>query len=178
MQQIVTIESQEVPRIPMGVPDIVLLYRTLGADGGLPSGYEKEFSTLGPVLESAAQRQDRRIRELSKMESSILLKQHKAQEEKRAKNAKTLADQFLLTAVMPPRRYRSRLQRSLYAGPTARKDAAERERARWVEVLGAMLDPTPTPMGKILGDKPGGLQLLGSGRRASTLRSRVRAVRR
>ena len=33
-------------------------------------------------------------------------------------------------------------------------------------------------MGKILGDKPGSLQLLGGGRRASTLRSRVRAVRR
>ena len=60
----------------MGKPDIVLLYRTLVADGGLPSGYEKEFSTLGPVLESAAQRQDR-IRELSNMEASIFLKQRR-----------------------------------------------------------------------------------------------------
>ena len=41
-----------------------------------------------------------------------------------------------------------------------------------------MLVHTPTPMGKILGDEPGSLQLLGAGRRASTLRSRVRAVRR
>ena len=33
-------------------------------------------------------------------------------------------------------------------------------------------------MGRILGERPGSIQLLGAGRRASTLRSRVRAVRR
>ena len=111
------------------------------------------------------------------MEASILLKQHKAQEEKRAKDAKTSADQFLLAAEMPPRKYKSRLQRSLHAGPTARKDAEEKG-VRWVEVLGALLVHTPTPMGRILGDKPRSLQLLGAGRRTSTLHSRVRAVRR
>ena len=165
---------QEVQRIPMGVPDIVLLYRTLVANGNLPSEYEKEFSTLGPVLESAAQRQDRRLRELSNMEASIFLTQYEARE----KEEKTPADQFLLAAEMQPRRYMSRLQRSLHAGPTARKDAEEKEKARWVEVLGAMLVHTPAPMGKMLGDKPGTLQLMGAGRLASTLRSRVRAVRR
>ena len=73
---------------------------------------------------------------------------------------------------------KSRLQRSPYTGPTARKDAEEKERTRRVEVLGAMLVHTPTPMGKILKDKPGSIQLSVAGRRASTLRSRVRAVRR
>ena len=61
---------------------------------------------------------------------------------------------------------------------TARKDAEEKERARWVEILGSMLVYTPTPMGRILGERPGSIQLLGAGRRASTLRSRVRSVRR
>ena len=117
----------------VALPDIVVLHRTLLADGGLPSGYEKEFSAPGPVLETAAQHRDRRLRELSNMEASILLKQYKAQEEKRAKDAKTSADQFPLPAEMQPRRYMSRLQRGLYAG---------------------------------------------AGRRASTLRSRVRALRR
>ena len=88
----------------MGVPDVALLYRTLVADGGLPPGYEKEFSTLGLALESAAQREDRMLHELSTMEASILLKQYKAQEEKRAKDAKTSADHFLLAADMQPRR--------------------------------------------------------------------------
>ena len=72
----------------------------------------------------------------------------------------------------------SRLQRTLYAGPTAQKDAEEKERARWVEILSSMLVHTPAPMGRILGERRGSLQLLGAGWRASTLRSRVRAVRR
>ena len=147
--EIVMSAFQEVQRIPMGaLPDIVVLHRTLVADGGLPSGYEKEFSTFGPVLETAAQRQDRRFCELSNMEASILLKQYKAQGEMRAKDAKTSADQFLPAAEMPPRRYMSRLQRSLYAGPTAWKGAEGKERARpcwfthllpWEKCLGTSL---------------------------------------
>ena len=87
------------------LPDIVLLYRTLVADGGLPPGFEAEFSTLGPILESAVQRQGRRIRELSNMEATVLLRQQKALGEKNAKEVKTSADQFLRAAEMPPRRY-------------------------------------------------------------------------
>ena len=87
---------------------------------------------------------------LATWRASILLKEYVAQEEKRVKEAKTSADQFLLASDMQPRRYMSRLQRSLYAGTTARKDAEEKERALWVEVLGAMLVPTPAPKGKIL----------------------------
>ena len=41
-----------------------------------------------------------------------------------------------------------------------------------------MLARTPTPMGLMLTDRPGSIRLLGAGRRASTLCSRVRAVRR
>ena len=48
--EIVMSAFQEVKRIPTGVPDIALFFRTLGADGGRPPGHEKEFSTLGPVL--------------------------------------------------------------------------------------------------------------------------------
>ena len=60
---------KEVQQIPMGVlRDIAVLYRTLVADGGLPPGYDKEFSSLGPVLDSAVQRQDGRLHALSNME--------------------------------------------------------------------------------------------------------------
>ena len=41
-----------------------------------------------------------------------------------------------------------------------------------------MLAHTPTPMGTLLAAQPSNLQLLGAGRRAATLRSRVRAVKR
>ena len=145
------IEVQGIQQVQTDLHDKVLLYRTLVADGGLPPRLEVEFSTLGPILESAAQRQGRRIRELSNMEAAVLLRQQKALGEKHATEVKTSADQFLRAAVMPPRRYKSSLQRTLYAGPTARKDAEEKERARWVEILGSMLVHTPTPMGRILG---------------------------
>ena len=162
----------------MGVPDIVLLYRTLVADGGLPSGYEKEISTLGPVLESAAERQDRRIRELSNMEASILLKQRKGTGREERQRCKDIggsvlsgrgdaASQVYVTSATQP-----------LCGPDSPEGCRRKGKARWVEVLGAMLVHTPTPMGKMLGEKPSSLQLLGAGRRASTLRSRVRAVRR
>ena len=65
----------------------------------LTAGYRqdmKKFSILGPALESAAQRQDRRVREISNIQASCLLKQNYAREEMRAKDAKTSADQFLL----------------------------------------------------------------------------------
>ena len=170
----VPIEVQRIQQAQADLPDTVLLYRTLVADGGLPPGFEAEFSTLGPTLGSAAQRQGRRIRELSNLGAAVLLRQPKALGEKHAKAVKSSADQFLQAAEMPPRRYKSRLQRTLYAGPTKE----EKERARWVEILGSMLVHTPTPLGRILMERPGSIQLLGAGRRPSTLRSRVRAVRR
>ena len=63
----------------------------------------------------------------------------KALGEKHAKDVKTPADQFLRAGEMPPRRCKSRLQRTLCAGPSAWRDAEEKERARWVEILGSML---------------------------------------
>ena len=49
----------------------------------------------------------------------------------------------------------------------------KKEHAGLNETLGSM-----TPMGRILGERLGSIQLSGAGRRASTSRSRVRAVRR
>ena len=36
---------------------------------------------------------------------------------------------------MKPRRYKTKFQRSLYAGQTARRDAEEAERTRWIHDL-------------------------------------------
>ena len=69
-------------------------------------------------------------------------------------------------------------QQGLYQGPNARKEAEEGERMKWIELLGSMLAHTPTPMGALLAAQPANFQLLGAGRRAATLRSRVRAVKR
>ena len=74
---------------------------------------------------------------------------------------------------MKPRRYKTKFQRSLYAGPTARRDAEEAERTRWIHELSLIVSDTPTPMGALLAEKPGNVSMLGAGLRASTLRSRV-----
>ena len=77
------------------------------------------------------------------------------------------------------RRQPAKPQQSLYQGPNARKEAEETERTKWIELLGSMLAHTPTPIiGTLLAAQPSNLQLLGAGRRAATLRSRVRAVKR
>ena len=74
---IVVDANQVVPQILMHAPpDIVALCHTLVVDGGHSPGYEKEFFTLGPVLEPAAQRLDSRVREISNIEASCLLKQY------------------------------------------------------------------------------------------------------
>ena len=63
-----------------------------------------------------------------------------------------------------------------FDGPSARRDSEEAERSRWIFTLSELIKGTATPMGMMLTDKPG-KQLEGGGRRASTLRSRVRGVR-
>ena len=60
-------------------------------------------------------------------------------------------------------------------GPKARQDADEAERARWIQVLADMLKATHTSMGQLLSTST---KLLGGGRTVSTLRSRVRVLRR
>ena len=51
------------------------------------------------------------------------------------------------------------------------------ERSRWVASLGDLLRHTDTPMGRLMRENPSNVQLLGSGLRAGTLRSRVRSIR-
>ena len=66
----------------------------------------------------------------------------------------------------------------LYEGATARKDAEADERSRWLHILAGIVTNTDTPMARMLREKPGDVQRLGAGRRASTLRARVRSLRR
>ena len=87
------------------------------------------------------------------------------QAEVEATEVKTPADQFLLGAGRAPRRYRARFHKNLYAGPNVRRDA---ERTWWIEVIASMLLHTPTPMGKLLAERPKNPQLLGGRSRAST----------
>ena len=137
------------------------LYRCIGhwwQTEGLPPGYEKEFSALGPVLGPRSSTRHTRREASQRCEDiggSV------------STGCGDAASQVHVTFATQPS-----------PGPDSPKGCQEKETARWVEVLGAMLVHTPTPVGTMLGDKPRTLQLLGAGRRACSLRSRVRAVRR
>ena len=140
-QSIVMDPNQEVQQILMGaLPDIVVFYRTLVADGGLPPGWSPRHN--GKTGESVS---------LASWEASILLKEYKAQEKKREKETKTSADQFLLA------RENAAFTRARQPERTPKK----RKGPVGEEVLGAMLVHTPASMGQMLCDKPGTLQLPG-----------------
>ena len=80
------------------------------------------------------------------------------------------AEQFLAAEELKPRRYKTKFQRSLFPDPTARKDAEEAERTRWIHALSLVVTGTSTPTRKLLAEKPGNVSMLGGGLRASTLR--------
>ena len=85
-----------------------------------------------------------------------------------------MQEQFVVTTTLRPRRYRARYLECAIQGPTARQDADEAEQARWIQVLADMLKATHTSMGQLLSTST----KLGVGRTVSTLRSRVRVLRR
>ena len=160
------------------VDGIVILYRTLVKDRALPPCYVKEFSTLGPVLDDAADRQLQKNAAIDNEQAAVLLYDFHRQKMRTSEATKSAVDQFVAAARDKPRSFRTRLQKMLYNGPTPRKDAEEMERAPLIETLSTLLRATQTPMGRMLIDKPQTAQLLGAGRRVTTLRSRVTQARR
>ena len=82
---------------------------------------------------------------------------------------------FVVATTLRPRRYRARYLECAIQGPIARQDADEAELARWIQVLADMLKATHTSMGQLLSTST---KLLGGGRTVSTVRSRVRVLRR
>ena len=105
------------------------------------------------------------------------LHQRSLQLEQKGRAERLAVDQFLLAALERPSKFKARWQEKYYDGPNARRDAEEALRAKWLQELEVMLKGTKTPMGAALENRHGDRNLLGGGRRASTLRARVRASR-
>ena len=158
--------------------DVVVLYHTLVQDGALPPGFEAEFSGLGPHIFPEAQRQTRRLAQLDNVTAAVMLHRHSKRRMQQEQVQKIVTDQFLAAALNKPKVYKTRLQMSYYETTTARRDAEEAERLRWVNELCTLLRGTSTPMGKLLAEKSDAVSLVGAGKRAATLRSRVRMARR
>ena len=161
-----------------GPSDHALLYFTLVQDGALPTGFQAEFEKLALAAETAAERTRKNRAHLGNMEAAVYLHELAKEKELQANKEKSVHDQFVVASTLRPRKYRARYLQSAFQGPTVRQDAEEAERARWIQTLADMLKGTDTPMGQLLSASPSNTKLLGGGRRVSTLRSRVRLLRR
>ena len=152
------------------IDDIVVLYHTLVEDRALRDGFEKEFSSLGPVFDDTVDRQRRKNAAIDNKQAVVLLHDFHWQHRRSSEAAKSAVDQFVATARDKPREYRTRLR------PSPPK-AEEMERARR-RSTGNSPSRQQTPMGRMLVEKPQTAQFLGAGSRVTTLRSRMRVARR
>ena len=153
-----------------------LLYHTLVQDGASPLGYLQEFTSLEAPARRSANRLQASAIAVTDSAASMTLAALRRESEQRASVEKSISDQLVITADVRPKRFRTKWQRIVYDGPTARKDAESAERDRWIQLLANLLRSTDTPMGRLIRENPSNVQLLGGGRRAGNVRSRVRSV--
>ena len=140
--------------VPTSSPtDFQLLYYTLVADGALPGGeggYLQEFMALEVPARRASEKLLKSSSSVSDSSAIDALYAFRRGNERQAAERGTIRDQLMVAADVRPRKFRAKWQRAVYDGPTARKDAEAAERERWVLLLGNLLRPTDTPMGKLL----------------------------
>ena len=123
-----------------------VLYHTQVRDGALPKGFEREFATLATVITAAAERERRRMANFGNVEAAVWLHEREKRKLVVEQVQQQTSAQFDWAAAERPRKYRSRLERMLFDGPTARRDAEEAERQRWLQILADLLRHSPTPM--------------------------------
>ena len=111
------------------------------------------------------------------LQSAIWIHEGSKEQNRERREAKTAADLFVQAASLKPRRFKNRLARTLAAGPNSRLDAEELERSRWVHNLTLLLTGTDTPNSRLLAGRQSSGQFFGAGLRASTLRGKVRNLR-
>ena len=131
-------------------------------------------------MSPAAERQRKNSAHSDNVAAAGWLSEHKRQAELRERASfcePTLAEMVAATAGRAPKTFKSRFQRALYDTPSARQEAEEAERLRWLQALALLVERSFTPMGNLLARQPGSLALLGAGRRAASLRNRVRLLR-
>ena len=128
--------------------DACLLYRTLVKDGAIPEGWETDFMNLVKVVRQPGDRQLRAFSQVKNEDASVWLHEYHERRAIAERKEKQEAAQCMAAWEMKPRRYKTKFQRSLYAGPTARRDAEEAERTRWIHELSLIVSGTPTPIAR------------------------------
>ena len=149
-----------------GHPDALVLYRSLVWEGVLPNGFDKEFQMFYAAVAPAAERQRQSAANFDNVAVAGWLSEHKRKAEaleKARPREPTLAEVVAATAGRVPKTFKSRLQRALYDTPSARQEAEEAERLRWLQAMALLVERSPTPMGNLLARQPGSIALLGAG---------------
>ena len=152
------------------------MYYILVKNNALRIGYLQQFLSL----EIPARRDAKSLQvsgaSISDSMASTALSELRKKDVQRAAEVISISDQLVIAADLKPKKFRTKWQRAVYDGPTARKDAELAERDRWVQLLANLLRSTDTPMGRLIRENPSNVQLLGGGRRAGTLKSRVQTI--
>ena len=132
-----------------GPSHFTLLYHTLVKDGALPSGYLQEFTSLEAPARRSANRLQASAVALTDSAASTTPAALRRESEHRASAEKSILDQLVIAADMRPKRFRTKWQRIVYDGPTARKDAESAEWDRWIQLLANLLRSTGHADGKV-----------------------------
>ena len=156
--------------------DFALLYFTLVKDNAVPKNYLQEFLSLEISVRCAAKRSQASAALISDSMAATALSVLRREADQRTTEKSSIGDQLLVAADLKPRKFRTRWQRAVYDGPTAGRGAELAEGDRWIQLLANLLRSTDPPMGRLIRENPSNVQLLGGGRRAGTLRSRVRTT--
>ena len=154
--------------------DIVILYQTLVKDDALPAGYEREFATLAKVIAptaSAGWRTSATWRQQSGCTTErrgSVKKRRSCSRRRRSSSGQRGSDRG-----GSRRGSKSRSTTVPLPGETRRKQRDRGGCTSWQTWCATR----PRQWGQLLAAQPGNVEVLDGGKRASTLRSRARAIR-
>ena len=162
--------KQEVEK--QGQPNALVLCRSSVWEGVLPERFDREFQEFEQNGKGRTQ-----LTSTTSPQRAGSASTSARQRLERRPDCTSLPSQKWLQRQQAESRRLSRAAFNERCTPSARQEAEEAERLRWLQALPFLVERSPTPMGNLLARQPGSLALLGAGRRAATLRNRVRLLR-
>ena len=146
-------------------------------DNAVPMGYLQEFRSLETPARRAAKRSQISAASISDSMAATALSVLRQEADRRATEIGTIGDQLVIAADLKPRKFRTKggsaqSKRDLLHAKT-RNSQTEIDGFNSSRICSGQRTPH---RGKLIRESPSNVQLLGGGRRAGTLRSRVRSV--
>ena len=143
----------------------------------LPQGFEPQFRFLCAAARPASLTVERKWARATPMQVGMLAWQRSREQEDNANTQKSVELQMLYAGAQAPKKARSRLAQMVFSTATARQDAENAERIKWIACLSQLVAGTATPLGQRLVQRPAEVASMGLGLRAGTLRNRAHVLR-